>query len=37
MKVRTRPKVSHKSLLYTTTYTYLNRNNLPLSNPIMDF
>ena len=37
MKIRARPKVSHKTVLYTTIYTYLNQNNLPLSNPIMDF
>ena len=37
MKIRARPKVSHKTLLYTTIYTYLNQNNLPLSNPIMYF
>ena len=37
MKIRARPKISDKSLFYTTMYTYLNQNNLPLSNPIMDF
>ena len=37
MNIRARPKVHHKTLLYTTIYTYLNQNNLPLSNPIMDF
>ena len=37
MKIRARTKVPHKTLLYTTIYTYLNQNNLPLSNPIMDF
>ena len=37
MKIKARPKVSHKTLLYTTINTYLNQNNLTLSNPIMDF
>ena len=34
MKIRARPKVSHKTILYTTIHTYLNQNNHPLSNPI---
>ena len=37
MKIRAQPKVPHKALLYTTICTYLNQNNLSLSNPIMDF
>ena len=37
MKIRARPKIHHKTPLYTTICTYLNQNNLPLSNPIMDF
>ena len=37
MKIRARPKFYHKILLYTTICTYLNQNNLPLSNRIMDF
>ena len=38
MKIRVRPKVSYKILLYTTLIdTYLNQNNYPFLNPIMDF
>ena len=37
MKVRARPKVFYKTLLYTTIYTYLKQNNHPLLNPVMDF
>ena len=36
MKIRARPKVPHKTLLHTTIYTYLNQNNHPLSNHLMD-
>ena len=33
MKIRVWPKVSHKTPLYTTIYTYLNQNNLTLIKP----
>ena len=36
MKIRAWPKVCHKTLLYTTIYTYLNQNN-HLFKPNKDF